>query len=115
MTAELVPEATQVSPGASLRFALVNHGPGRVSYGHPYQVQRHEDGAWVEADVAEPGTGFTMSALAMPAGRNFPQKLGLRDDVLPGRYRIVKHVAIEDSESIILSFEFAVVATESAI
>jgi hypothetical protein len=48
MGAELVPETTQMSPGQMLKFALVNHGPGRVGYGHPYQVQRQEDGEWVE-------------------------------------------------------------------
>jgi hypothetical protein len=69
MGGELVPETTQVSPGERLRFTLVNNGPGHVGYGHPYQVQREDDGAWVEADVHEPGTAFTLAAHAMPASK----------------------------------------------
>jgi hypothetical protein len=108
MGAELVPETTQISPGQILKFALVNHGPGRVGYGHPYQVQRQEDGEWVEADVEEPGA-FILPALSMPAGGTFPQELGLRVDVPPARYRVIKDVAIEGLGSVIVSFEFAVV------
>jgi Bacterial Ig-like domain len=113
MGPELVPETTQLSPGATLRFTLVNHGPGRVGYGYPYQVERQEVEEWAEADVEEPATGFILPALAMPAGGTFPQELRLRADVSPGRYRVIKHVAIDDPRGVILNFEFAVVATDS--
>jgi hypothetical protein len=115
MGAELVPDATQVSPGESLRFTLVNNGPGHVGYGHPYEVQRLDDGAWVDADVQEPGTAFTLAAHSMPAGRTFAQVLPLRNDVSPGRYRVTKGVAIEGSGNVTLSFAFTVLGAEGAV
>jgi hypothetical protein len=115
MAAELVPETAEVSPGQRLRFTLVNHGPGGAMYGYPYQVERQEDGEWVEADVEEPGTAFVLPARSMPAGGTFPQELGLRADVPPGRYRVIKGVAIEGPGIVVLSFEFDVVAARRAV
>lgn len=87
----------------------------RCAAGPAYQVQRQEVEQWAEADVEEPGTGFILPALAMPAGGAFHQELRLRADVPPGRYRVIKHAAMEDAGGVILNFEFAVVATKRAV
>jgi hypothetical protein len=94
-----------VSPGKGLFFELVNHGPGPVGYGFPFEVQRAEDGAWVDADVHPRGSAWPLPALSVPAGRTWQQALSLRDDVPPGRYRLNKSVSTEEGQ-VMLSFEF---------
>lgn len=54
MSAELVPEATQIAAGKRLGFTLVNHGPGSSSCGQFYGVQREEAGDWTDATWSHP-------------------------------------------------------------
>jgi hypothetical protein len=108
MSIELVPETTHVAPGDALRFVLVNPGPGQISFGQVYHVQREQAGEWVDANVEQPWVAFTMEARTMRPGGTFAQSMTLRDDVPPGRYRVSKGVLTEDSGAVTVSFEFEV-------
>jgi hypothetical protein len=111
MGAELVPASSEVSPGEELVFRLVNHGPGPVGYGFPYEVQRKERRRWVEADVHSRNSVFPLPYLTMPPGGSREQAVSVRMDVPAGRYRVIKSVSVA-GDNVMLSFEFNVVAKD---
>jgi hypothetical protein len=109
MSVQMLPASTQARPGEKVLFALVNEGPGHISFGTPYALERCVDGAWTPCTV---GAAWTAQLITLhPSGRH-EGVANIPEDAPPGRYRVSKEVERRDSGGKdVVAFELDVVET----
>ena len=105
---ELIPAKTTARPGDKLPYTLVNNGPGAISFGTPYSLDRDHDGQWIGCNIE---TAWTAQLIGLRPGGRHESAANIPDDAAPGRYRVSKK--IEDratGEKSVVDFEFNVTA-----
>ena len=82
-------------PNETVTLTLRSLRTGSVFYGHPFRVERFEDGDWVEVPLDRL---FILIGLTMHLGQSFQQSFVPAQDFFetprPGRYRVVKEVRV---------------------
>jgi hypothetical protein len=111
VAAELISGTTQASPGQEVRFALVNHGPGRVSFGVAFELEREERGRWVRVPFGPENMAWPAVAISLRPRTRYEQAVRVPAGAQPGRYRVSKSLAGCERA---VSFEFAVSTARAA-
>jgi hypothetical protein len=78
-------------PGQRVFARIENRGTSWIEFGLPYEVQRFEDGRWVEQDLGV--DGWLLPLLVMPGGQTgwcMPYRVPA--EAAPGWYRFVKGI-----------------------
>jgi hypothetical protein len=80
------------SPGQRVLARIENLGTETVSYGEPLHVQQLEGGSWISRSELAPGPWRMWLGLLAPGRTGRCNRLYLPEDLLPGRYRVLKSV-----------------------
>jgi hypothetical protein len=96
----LVADPTIVKPGGSLTVTVDNGGTQTVTYGLAYTIERWDGIAWRKTNLAP--TIFPQIAFITPPGKGRPQSIALPADVEPGFYRVVKSVAEDGTDRVLV-------------
>ncbi len=105
MSVQLLPVATEVRPGETLAFAVVNTGSSGVSFGAAYSLERDDDGGWSRCNVEE---AWVAALLLLGPGKRSELVARLPKDAAPGRYRVVKDIQTAEGH-VEVTFEFNVI------
>jgi hypothetical protein len=79
-------------PGQTVHSRPENLGTRTMTYGENFEVQRMQDGDWVDAPDLTPNGWLLWLGVGGPGSPGFCNFLALPKDVAPGRYRVVKPV-----------------------
>jgi len=79
-------------PGQTVHSWPENLGTRTMTYGESFEVQRMQDGDWVDAPELTPNGWLLWLGVAAPGLSGQCSSVALPKDVAPGHYRIVKPV-----------------------
>jgi hypothetical protein len=97
---ELIADPRIVKPGGSFTVTVDNGGSQTLTYGLVYSIERWDGIAWRKTNLAP--TIFPQIAFVTPPGKGRPQSIELPTDIEAGFYRVVKSVAEEATDKILV-------------
>jgi Big-like domain-containing protein len=106
VSAELISATKRVRPGQELKFALVNHGPGKVGLGEAFRLERKNERGWEDVAFGDETMAWRAFLRLLGPHERSEQAVRIPQSAMPGHYRVVKDLEWDEP---MVSCEFEVI------